>query len=85
MGFRWHEWNVEHVGRHGVSTQEAEAIVRGGRPIYRGDGKYLVQGRGSGGRWLQVIYVLDDDGTVFVIHARPLLDREKRRHRRKKR
>jgi hypothetical protein len=43
----------------------------------------LVQGRGGGGRWLQAIYVLDDDGTVFVIHARPMTDREKRRWRRK--
>ena len=81
MEFRWHAWNIEHVGHHGVSTQEAEEIVHSGRPLYRGDGKYLVQGRGSGGRWLQVIYVLDEEGTVFVIHARPLADREKRRLR----
>lgn len=85
MDFRWHEWNVEHIDKHGVSTDEAEGIVRAGRPRYRGDGKYLVRGRGSGGRWLQVIYVLDDDGTVFVIHARPLNEREKRRHRRRDR
>jgi hypothetical protein len=38
--------------------------------------KYLVQGRGSSGRWLQAIYVLDD--------ARPMTDREKRRWRRKR-
>ena len=30
-------------------------------------------------RLLQVVFVLDDDGTVFVIHARPLTDLEKRR------
>ena len=84
MYFRWNAWNIEHIGRHGVSPQEAEQVVRGGRPLYRGDGKYLVQGRGSGGRWLQAIYVLDDDGTIYVIHARPMTDREKRRWRRKR-
>jgi uncharacterized DUF497 family protein len=31
---------------------------------------------------LQVVFVLDDDATVFVIHARPLTDRERRRFRR---
>jgi uncharacterized DUF497 family protein len=84
MHFRWNTWNIDHIGRHGVSPQEAEQVVQGGRPLCRGDGKYLVQGRGSGGRWLQAIYVLDDDGTIFVIHARPMTDREKRRWRRKR-
>lgn len=31
------------------------------------------------------IYVLDDDGTAYVIHARPLTDAEKRRYRRRRR
>jgi hypothetical protein len=26
---------------------------------------------------VQVVYVLDPDDTIFVIHARPLTDREK--------
>jgi hypothetical protein len=37
-----------------------------------------VWGRGRGGRLLQV--VLDDDDTIFVIHARPLTAGEKRRY-----
>jgi hypothetical protein len=45
----------------------------------------LVQGQGQGGRFLQIIYVLDPADTVFVIHARPLTDREKKRLRRRKR
>jgi uncharacterized DUF497 family protein len=83
MEFRWNPWNEEHIGRHGVSQQEAETVARGGKPLYRGDGKYLVTGRGRGGRWLQVIYLLDEDGSLYVIHARPLRDREKRRQRRR--
>ena len=83
MDFRWNAWNIEHIGKHGVDPSEAEEVVRGSRPLYRGDGKYLSQGRGRGGRWIQVIYVLDDDGTVFVIHARPMSEQEKRRYRRR--
>ncbi len=83
MDFRWNEWNIDHIGQHGMAPTEAEQVVRNGLPLYRGDGKYLVQGRGDGGRWVQVIYVVDEDGTLYVIHARPMTDREKRRRRRK--
>lgn len=83
MDFRWNDWNAEHIGQHGVTTKEAEQVVRRGAPLYRGDGKYLVQGQGEGGRWLQVVYVLDPDGTLYVIHARPMTAAEKRRRRRK--
>ncbi len=55
MDFRWTEWNVEHLARHGVDP-EAE-----------------------------VIFVLGEDGSVYVVHGRPLTEREKQRHRRKTR
>jgi hypothetical protein len=42
-----------------------------------------VRGHGRGGRFLQVVYLVDDDDTLFVIHARPLTDSEKRRFRRR--
>jgi len=52
-------------------------------PEYRGDGKWLVMGRGTGGRMIQVVHVVDPDGTIYVIHARTLDDPEKRRYRRR--
>lgn len=85
MDFRWIEWNEDHIQRHGVSPEEAEVVVeRAKTPFPRmiEDDKRLVWGRGRGGRFLQVIFVLDDDGTVFIIHARPLTEREKQRYRR---
>jgi uncharacterized DUF497 family protein len=88
MDFRWNEWNLEHLARHGVSPEEAEMVVRAAsRPYPRRieDEKWLVWGRGQGGRFLQVVFVLDDVDSVFVIHARPLTDREKRRWRRRRR
>ena len=88
MDFRWNDWNVEHVSRHGISPEEAEAVVaRAARPFPRKieDDKWLVWGRGKGGRLLQVVFVLDDDGTIYVIHARPLNEGERRRMRRAER
>ena len=86
MEFRWNDWNVEHIGEHGVSPEEAEWLVETARrpyPMARADDKWLVVGRGRGGRWLQVIYVFDPDDVVFVIHARPLTESEKRRVRKR--
>jgi len=83
VDFRWNEWNIEHIGKHGVSPEEAEFVVSKARRPYpkaREDDKWLVVGRG--GRWLQVVFIFDPDDVVFVIHARPLTDREKRRERR---
>lgn len=84
MRFRWNEWNVEHIAEHGVMPTEAESVVENARrpfPREMENEKYLVWGRGRGGRLLQVIYIFSPDDVVFVIHARPLTDREKRRFR----
>jgi uncharacterized DUF497 family protein len=83
--FRWNEWNLDHATRHGIEVTEAEAVVRRSRPRNAGDGKLKAVGRGAGDRWVQVVFVLDPDGTAYILHARPLTDREKRRERRSQR
>jgi len=86
--FRWNEWNLEHVAEHGVSPEEAEWVVEHARPPYperREEDKWRVAGRGRGRRWLQVVFIFDPEDTVYVVHARPLADREKQRERRKTR
>jgi uncharacterized DUF497 family protein len=86
--FRWNDWNVEHLTRHSVAPEEAESVIRAARrpfPRKIEEDKWLVWGQGRGGQFLQVIYVLDSDKTVYVIHARPLNEQEKRRLRRGKR
>lgn len=83
--FRWNDWNLNHIAEHGVTAEEAEAIVRHARRNdvrHAGDDKFVVRGRGRGGRLLQVIFVSDDAATIYVIHARPLTPKEKRRFRR---
>jgi uncharacterized DUF497 family protein len=84
--FRWVTWNTDHVAEHGAAPGEAEEVVETARspfPRRIGDDKWLVWGTTSAGRQLQVVFVLDDDATVFVIHARDLTEREKRRLRRR--
>jgi uncharacterized DUF497 family protein len=84
--FRWNDWNIEHVLKHGISLNEAEDVVRqSARPFprYLEDGKWLVWGRGQGGRFVQVIFVLDDTADIYVIHARLLTEREKRAYRKR--
>lgn len=85
--FRWNAWNLEHATSHGVSVAEIESVVRSAKPPYPedvGNGKWKVIGRGRGDRWVQVLFVIDDDRTVYVIHARPIVKAgEKRQARRR--
>ena len=88
MDFRWNRWNEEHVGTHDVAPEEAEEVVLGAQPpfpLVEGDDKYLVWGPTGAGRLLQVVFVIDPDDAVFVIHARPLTEKEKKRFRRRMR
>lgn len=85
--FRWNDWNREHIARHGVSEAEAEHVVNHAVTPYPeriGGGKWRVRGQTAHGRYLQVIFVIEDD-VYYVIHARGLTEPEKRRLRRRRR
>jgi len=83
--FRWVQWNLDHATKHGVSVAECEQVVRGGRYRQAEGGKFRAVGRGKGGRWLQVVFALTQADEVFVIHARPLTEKEKHQQRRRRR
>ncbi|MDP9179955.1 MAG: BrnT family toxin [Gemmatimonadota bacterium] len=86
MEFRWNEWNEGHISEHGVDPQEAEEVVRRARspyPLVSTDDKFLVWAPTADGRLLQVVFLVDDEDSVFVIQARPLTEKEKRRYRRR--
>src|SRR6185312_15080031 len=79
--FRWIEWNRWQATKHGCTIPEIESVVRNagrGFPRKRDRKKWLVIGRGTGDRLIEVLYLLDDDGTAFVIHAMPLTTRRRR-------
>ena len=86
--FRWNSWNIEHIAEHGVTPDEAEYVVRHARPPFPrevGNGKVLARGQTFTGTYLQVIFILDPEETIYVIHARPMKDIEKRQFRRSRR
>ena len=75
MRFRWNAWNLEHATKHGCTVDEIESVVRNagrGYPRKLGDGKYLVEGRGTGDRFVEVIFIYSPPQTIYVIHAMPL-------------
>lgn len=86
--FRWNDWNVDHIGKHGVSAHAVEYVVNQGLPPYpkrEGEGKYRVRGQTRDGHYLQVIYIFSPEDVVYVVHARPLTEAEKRNFRRTQR
>ncbi len=88
MDFRWVEWNTQHIAAHGVEPERAEEVIENARspfPHRIEDDKWLAWGSTSGGRLLQVIFVPREDGSLYVIHARPLTEAERKRWRRKER
>jgi hypothetical protein len=85
--YRWNDWNEGHIADHRMSTADAEWVVDRARSPYPqiiGLGKRLVIGQTRHGVYAQVIYVLDEDGTAYMLHCRPITDSEKRRYRRRK-
>jgi hypothetical protein len=85
--FRWNAWNLDHATQHGVTTAEAEHVVRFARRPYprpHKDGTWIVVGPGDSNRTVQVIFVYDDKAreSVYIIHAMPLA--RGRRNRRKR-
>jgi hypothetical protein len=86
--FRWIGWNIGHIAGHGVRPPEAEYVVNhAARPWPKiiEEEKRIVWGPTAVGRLLQVVYVLDPDDTVFVIHAMDLPPAKKRQYRKRKR
>ena len=85
--FRWNEWNREHIAIHGVEPEEAEYVVnQASRPYpeQTGNGKWRVRGQTAQGRYVQVVFIIEDE-LYYVIHARGLTDKEKRQLRRRRR
>jgi hypothetical protein len=79
--FRWIEWNIDSATKHGCSINEIESLILRpdhGYPRKNRNNTWLVQGRGTGNRVVEVVYAMDDGTTAFVIHAMPLTTRRKR-------
>jgi len=78
---------LEKCQLHGVSPQDAEFVVRSARKPYPrriDDQKVLVWGKTENGEYFQVVFLIQENGILFVIHARPLTPKEKHRYRRRR-
>ena len=77
--FDWDTWNIEHIARHGVAPQDAEAVCRGRTVVRRGRrGSYLLYGRTEAGRYLLVVLRSLGQGVARIITARQMTSREQR-------
>ncbi len=79
--FRWNEWNIDQCTKHGCTLAEVEAVILNagrGYPRHIGDGKYFVQGRGIGGRVVEVIYIFSPARVMYPIHAMIMITRRRR-------
>ena len=75
-----------HIDEHGILPREAEFVVEHALrpwPRHIGDGRFRVLGTGPDGAYLHVVFIFSPPGVVYVIHARPMSESEKRRFRRR--
>jgi hypothetical protein len=81
------ETSEPHIYRHGVTEAEVEQILRGsGEDLPADRGSRMKLGQSEAGRYLQVIYVPDEDGEgLFVITAYDLKGKAKKAFRRRQR
>jgi len=71
--FRWNDWNRDHLAVHGISPEEAEYVIDHAKTPYpeeMGDGKWRLLGQTAHGRFLQVIFVIEDDSYICDPRAR---------------
>ena len=76
-----------HIYGHGVSEREVDEVLRGpGEDLPAARNSRMKLGQTAAGRYLQVIYVPDEDPTsVFVITAYELRGKAKKAYRRRQR
>lgn len=90
MEFRFYEdpdTGLPHIYKHGVTEQEVEQVLRShGEDLPGTNNSRIKLGQTAAGRYLQVIYVPDEDpDSVFVITAYELQNKAKSAYRRRQR
>jgi len=83
--FEWDEQNLEHIARHWVRPDEAEAVLDNSPLLLKSaDEKYLAYGQTDNGRYLLVVFIRKYGSVVRVITARDLTGDEKKQYRRRR-
>ncbi len=80
-GFEWDDWNIEHIGRHGVTLAEVEeACYYQPLTLKSKRGSYLVLGQSQEGRYLAIVIKHKEKNIIRVITARDMNEAERRRY-----
>ena len=75
----WDDDTVDHIARHGVSPDEAEAVCRRRPVALRARyGRYLLLGQTEAGRYLTLVVTPLGDARGKLITARMMTDVERR-------
>jgi uncharacterized DUF497 family protein len=80
--FMWDEdgWNVEHIAKHGVKTQECDEVLQIKFKLFKGrDETYVILGNTKSGRYLFIVMRYLGNGIARPITARDMTSKEKRR------
>ena len=90
MGVRYYldrDTGQPHIYGHGVTESEVEQVLRGpGEDLPAARDSRMKLGQTAAGRYLQVIYVPDEDPrSVFVVTAYELRGKAKQAFRRRRR
>lgn len=82
----WDEETIEHIWeRHQLGIEEVDEAFHDPKALIH-SGKYgrqVVYGRTEGGRYLTIIIKFESKQVAWLITARPMIDSEKRRYRRR--
>jgi uncharacterized protein len=84
LTFEWDDENIEHIARHKVEIDEAEAVFDNRPSILRTqEDRYLAIGQTDEGRYLAIVFARKP-GRTRVITARDLTGREKKNLKRRR-
>ncbi len=82
-GLWWDEQSVEHIARHQVTPREVEEVCFGSRSLVFKRGKrYIVLGQTEAGRYLFVVVDRVHHHKGYVVTARAMDEKERRRFKR---
>jgi uncharacterized DUF497 family protein len=67
----WDSWNIKHIARHNVTTEEVEAVCHGLALILRGKqkGRLLLTGSTEEKRMVSVVLESQGNGSYYPITA----------------
>ena len=83
-GFDWDENNVFHIERHQFTPEEVEEVFAGDHKVRRiGQKRYMALGETLDCRLAFVVFRRLSHGSIRVVTARDMEDRERRLFRRK--